>query len=58
MGDCHRISVPAPAIWCTCSGDSIVAMGMPDEGSCRLMIGGSIADEVEIELIVGSGVPS
>ena len=33
-------------------------MGMPDEGSCRIVVGGSIVDKVEIELVVGSGVPS
>ena len=39
---CHRISILASAIWGTCSGDSIIAMGMPDEGSCRIVVGGSI----------------
>ena len=58
MGGCHRISVPAPAIRRTCSGDSIIAMGMPDEGSCRTVVGGNIADEVEIKPVVGNGVPS
>ena len=33
-------------------------MGMPDESSCRIVVGGSIADENEIKLVVGSGVPS
>ena len=33
-------------------------MGMPDEGSCRIVVGGSRVDKVEIELVVGNGVPS
>ena len=31
---------------------------MPDESSCRIVVSGSIADEDEIKLVVGSGIPS
>ena len=33
-------------------------MGMPAEGPSRVVAGGSLVDDVEVELAVGSSVPS
>ena len=33
-------------------------MGMPAEGPGRVVAGGSVADDVEVELAVGGSVPS
>ena len=51
-GGCYRIWVSAPAIWRICSRDGIIAIGLPDEGSCRIVVGGSIVDKDEVELVV------